>query len=81
MKCSLGISNFFEEISSLSDSIVLLQFILNPYKATILQTTWRDVVGRETGGVFRMEETHVYVWLIHTDVWKKSSQYFIIQLK
>ena len=30
MKCSLGISNFLEEISSLSNSIVLLDIISNP---------------------------------------------------
>ena len=31
-------------------------------------TTWRDRVGRSMGGRFRMEGTHVYLWLIHTDV-------------
>ena len=25
-------------------------------------------VGRDVGGMFRMEGTHVYLWLIHTDV-------------
>ena len=24
---------------------------------------------------FRMEGTHVYLWLIHTDVWQKPSEY------
>ena len=34
-------------------------------------TTKRDVVGRETGGVFKREETHES-WLIHADVWQKA---------
>ena len=32
----------------------------------------------------KVEGTHVYLWLIHVDVWKKSSQYckvIILQLK
>ena len=36
------------------------------------------------GGGFRMEETHVYLWPIHTDVWQNPSQYckvIILQLK
>jgi len=31
-----------------------------------------------------LEETHVHLWLIHVDVWQKSSQYYkvtIFQLK
>ena len=34
--------------------------------------------------VFRREGTHVYLWLIHVDVWRKLSQYckvIILQLK
>ena len=34
--------------------------------------------------VFRREGTHVYLWLIHVDVWQKLSQYckvIILQLK
>ena len=34
-------------------------------------TTWRDGVGREVGGGYRMEGTNICLWLIHTDVWKK----------
>ena len=33
--------------------------------------------------VFRREGTHVYLWLIHVDVWQKLSQYckvIILQL-
>ena len=36
------------------------------------------------GGGFRMEEMHVYLWLIHSDVWQNPSQYckvIILQLK
>ena len=32
-------------------------------------------MGREVGGEFRIEGTHVYPWPIHVDVWKKPSQY------
>ena len=37
--------------------------------------TQRDRVGREVGGEFRIEGTHVYPWPIHADVWEKPSQY------
>ena len=36
------------------------------------------------GGRFKMEETHVYLGLIHVDVWQKPTQYctaIILQLK
>ena len=36
------------------------------------------------GGRFKKEGTHVYLWLIHVDVWQKSNQYckaIINQLK
>ena len=32
-------------------------------------------MGRELGAGFRMEEAYVYLWLIHVDVWQKTSQY------
>ena len=47
-------------------------------------TTWKDRMGREVEGLFRMEGTRIYVWPIHTDVWQKPSQYsevIILQLK
>jgi len=34
-----------------------------------------DKVRREMGRSFRMRGTHVYLWLIHADVWQKPSQY------
>ena len=40
-----------------------------------LVTSWRDGVGREAGGGFRMEGTHVYLWPVHIDVWQIPSQY------
>ena len=36
------------------------------------------------GRKFRREETYVYLWLIHVDIWQKPSQYckvIILQLK
>ena len=45
--------------------------------------TQKDGVGRELWGRFKMGGTHVYLWLIHVDVWQKPSQYFkliILQL-
>ena len=41
-------------------------------------------MGREAGGGFKKERTHVYLWLTHVDVWQKPSQYcevIILQLK
>ena len=38
-------------------------------------TTHGDRVEREVGEGFRMGGTHVYLWLIHVDVWQKPSQY------
>ena len=32
-------------------------------------------MGREVGGRFKREETYVYLWLSHVDVWQKPSQY------
>ena len=45
---------------------------------------WRDGVGREVGGEYRREGTHVCLWPIHIDVWQKPSQYckvLALQLK
>ena len=39
---------------------------------------------REVGGRFKREGAYVYLWLIHADVWQKSSQYckvIILKLK
>ena len=38
-------------------------------------TTQRDGAGREVGGGFRMGEPHVYLWLIHVDVWQNPPYY------
>ena len=37
-------------------------------------TTQRDSVGREVGGL-QDGGMHVYLWVIHVDVWQKPSQY------
>jgi len=37
--------------------------------------TQRGEMGREVGGEFRVQETHVNPWLIHVNVWQKSLQY------
>jgi len=32
-------------------------------------------MGREWGGRYKREETYIYLWLIHVDIWQKPSQY------
>jgi len=32
-------------------------------------------MGREVEGRFKREGIYVYLWLIHVDVWQKSTQY------
>ena len=32
-------------------------------------------MGREMGGRFWREGTHVYLWLIHVDVWQKQTKF------
>jgi len=38
-------------------------------------TIYRGGIGWEVGGRFKREETLVYLWLIHGDVWQKPTQY------
>ena len=41
-------------------------------------------MGWEVGGRFKSKRTYVYLWLIHVDVWQKSTQHWkaiILQLK
>ena len=41
-------------------------------------------MGREMGGSFKREETHVYLWLIHVEVWQKTTKFckaIILKLK
>ena len=38
-------------------------------------TTERGGIGLEVGGRFKREGTNVYLWLIHVDVWQKSTQH------
>ena len=41
-------------------------------------------MGWEVGGRFKREETYVYLWLIHVDVWQKPTKFYkaiILQLK
>ena len=40
--------------------------------------------GREVGGMFKNKGTYVYLWLIHVDIWHKSTQHckiVILKLK
>jgi hypothetical protein len=37
-------------------------------------TAYRGAMGREVGGRFKREGTFVYLWLIHVEVWQKSTQ-------
>ena len=41
-------------------------------------------MGWEARGRFKREETFIYLWLIHGDVWQKPTQYYkaiMLQLK
>ena len=41
-------------------------------------------MGRKVGERFKREGTYVYLWLIHVDVWQKTTQFckaIILQLK
>ena len=41
-------------------------------------------VGREMGGRFKREGTYAHLWLIHADVWQKTTEFckaIILQLK
>ena len=41
-------------------------------------------MGREVGGMLKKEGIHVYLWLIHADIWQKPTWYYkeiILQLK
>ena len=41
-------------------------------------------MGREMGGMFKREGTNVYLWLVHVDVWQKTTKFckaIILQLK
>ena len=47
-------------------------------------TTYRGRKGWEMGGRFKREGTHIYLWLIHVDVWQRPTQYceaIFLQLK
>ena len=41
-------------------------------------------MGREIGGRFKREVIYIYLWLIHIEVWQKTTKFFkviILQLK
>ena len=41
-------------------------------------------MGKEMGGRFKREGTYVYLWLIHVDIWQKTTKFckaIILQLK
>jgi len=45
---------------------------------------YRRGMGRKVGGRFRRERTHVYLWLIHVEIWQKTTKFckaMILQLK
>ena len=42
---------------------------------TVFQGSLKYSVQREVGGCSGRWGTHVYLWLIHVDVWQKPSQY------
>ena len=47
-------------------------------------TTYREGMGREVGRRLKRKRTYVHLWLIHVDIWQKSTQFckaIILQLK
>ena len=38
-------------------------------------TAWRDRVGREMGGEYTREGSHVCLWTIYAAVWQRTSQH------
>ena len=42
----------------------------------VLRDNPEGLGGREVGGEFRMEGTHVSLWPIHIDVWQNPRQYY-----
>ena len=41
-------------------------------------------MGRQMGGRFKRERSYVYLWLIHVEVWQKTTKFYkaiILQLK
>ena len=64
MKCSLGISDFLEEISSLSHSIIFLYLIYN-YTHHILTNKWR---------VKKNPDMRVYIWYNYICIKYKKRQ-------
>ena len=47
-------------------------------------STWRGGMGREMGGRLQREGIYVYLWLIHVEVWQKTTKFckaIILQLK
>jgi len=47
-------------------------------------TTYRGGIGREMEGKFKREGTYIYLWLIHADIWQKTTKFckaIILQLK
>ena len=54
------------------------------YYLTLFRMAVIGGMGWEVGGRVKSEGTYVYLWLIHTDVWQKPTQYckaIIHQLK
>ena len=38
------------------------------------QGAQRGGTGQEMGGRFKREETYIYLWLIHVDIWQKPTK-------
>ena len=45
-----------------------------PKAHSLRQPAGTGWAGRQEGQ-FRMDMTHVYLWLVHIDIWQKPSQY------
>ena len=47
----------------------------NSGHSTRALTTWKSGIGWQAERKFRREETRVYLWLTHVDVWQRPTQY------
>ena len=80
MKCSLGVSNFLEEISSLSHSVVFLYFFALIAEERFLISPCYSLELCIQIGIFSLSPL-LFAFLLFTDISKASSDsYFVFSI-